>query len=288
MKRAAFLLISVLAGSLTAEDLRLPNKPDSFHFAVIGDSGTGGRAQYEVAAQLAAWRAQFRFDMVVMMGDNIYGGQTPADFRKKFEEPYKALLDAGVKFYASLGNHDDPNQRSYKLFNMGGERYYTFKPHKGVQFFALDSNYMDRTQLDWLEKELSASNAEWKIVFCHHPLYSSGAKHGSDVELRKVLEPMFEKHHVALALAGHEHFYERIKPQHGVTYIIEGGSAKLRVGNIRRAEFAAASFDTDNSFMLVEIAGDELYFQAISRAGKTIDSGSVNRPAEAKTAKTGN
>jgi hypothetical protein len=288
MKRAAFLLISVLAGSLTAEDLRLPNKPDSFHFAVIGDSGTGGRAEYEVAAQLAAFRAQFRFDMVVMMGDNIYGGQTPADFRKKFEEPYKALLDAGVKFYASLGNHDDPNQRSYKLFNMGGERYYTFKPHKGVQFFALDSNYMDRTQLDWLEKELSASNAEWKIVFCHHPLYSSGAKHGSDVELRKVLEPMFEKHHVALALAGHEHFYERIKPQHGVTYIIEGGSAKLRVGNIRRAEFAAASFDTDNSFMLVEIAGDELYFQAISRAGKTIDSGSVNRPAEAKTAKTGN
>jgi predicted phosphodiesterase len=269
-------------------DLHLPLEQGSVRFAVIGDSGTGDREQYDIAEEMEKYREKVNFDFVIMLGDNIYGGHNAEDMKRKFEIPYKPLLDAGVKFYASLGNHDDPNQRSYKLFNMGGERYYTFKPHKGVQFFALDSNYMDRTQLDWLEKELSASNAEWKIVFCHHPLYSSGAKHGSDVELRKVLEPMFEKHHVALALAGHEHFYERIKPQHGVTYIIEGGSAKLRVGNIRRAEFAAASFDTDNSFMLVEIAGDELYFQAISRAGKTIDSGSVNRPAEAKTAKTGN
>jgi hypothetical protein len=59
---------------------------------------------------------------------------------------------------------------------------------------------------------------------------------------------------------------------------VEGGSAKLRVGNVRRADFAAASFDTDNSFLLVEIDGDELHFQAISRTGKTVDDGSFQRP----------
>jgi hypothetical protein len=270
--------VLLFAAALGAQELKLPNKPDSFHFAVIGDSGTGGRAEYEVGAKIAEFRKVFKFDIVVMMGDNIYGGQKPNDFKKKFEDPYKDLLDGGVKFYASLGNHDDPTQKSYKLFNMGGERYYSFKPHKGIQFFALDSNYMDRAQIEWLEKELANSNADWKIVFCHHPLYSSGAKHGSDVELRKVVEPLFRKEHVALALAGHDHFYERIKPQNGIEYFVIGGSAKLREGNVRtKSELTAASFDRDNSFVLMEIDGDELYFQAISRTGKTIDSGSFRR-----------
>ena len=79
-----------------------------------------------------------------MLGDNLYGGSGEKDYQKKFERPYKPLLDAGVKFYASLGNHDDPNQRFYKPFNMNGERFYTFKPKPGVRFFALDSNYMDK------------------------------------------------------------------------------------------------------------------------------------------------
>ena len=99
-----------------------------------------------------------------MMGDNLYSGSGEKDYQKKFEEPYKPLLDAGVKFYAALGNHDNPNERFYKPFNMNGERFYTFKPKTGVRIFALDSNYMDKPQLDWLEKELAASGSDWKIV----------------------------------------------------------------------------------------------------------------------------
>ena len=59
-----------------------------------------------------------------MLGDNLYGKERPGDYADKFERPYKTLLDAGVKFYAALGNHDDPPQRFYKPFNMNGERYY--------------------------------------------------------------------------------------------------------------------------------------------------------------------
>ena len=283
LKRSAaaiLILLCFLCSGLTsawAQQITLPNQPDSLHFAIIGDSGTGGREQLEVARQLVAYRKVFPYDLVLMLGDNIYGGETPGDYRRKFEYPYKPLLDAGVKFYATLGNHDDPNQRFYKLFNMNGQRYYTFRPKPGVRFFSLDSNYMDQKQLEWFDKEASASGSEWKICFFHHPLYSSGERHGSNMELRKVLEPLFLKHGINVVLAGHEHLYERIKPQQGIYYFISGGSAKLRRGNIGDTDLTAKGFDQDYHFMLVEIYGDQFHFQTISRAGKTVDSGMIAR-----------
>jgi 3',5'-cyclic AMP phosphodiesterase CpdA len=268
--------------SATAQDLFLPNKKDSLHFAVIGDSGTGERNEYEVARQMVEFRAKFPYAMVLMMGDNLYGGESPQDFKAKFEEPYKDLLADGVKFYASLGNHDDPKQRFYKPFNMNGQRYYTFKANDRVRFFALDSNYMDPEQLAWLAKELKGSDSPWKICFFHHPLYSSGKQHGSDVDLRRFLEPLFLEYGVKVVLAGHEHFYERIKPQKGIYYFISGGSAKLRPDNIARTNLTAKGFDRDNHFMLMEIDGDILHFQTISRTGTTIDSGIVSLQGENK------
>jgi 3',5'-cyclic AMP phosphodiesterase CpdA len=283
MKRTLFL-VTLFASSFctpltTAQQLTLPNAKDSFRFAVIGDTGTGGAEQRKIGEDMAAIRKTFPFDVVVMMGDNLYGGESPNDFKKKFELPYATLLSGGVKFYASLGNHDNANQRFYKNFNMDGKRYYTFKPRDGIRFFALDSNYMDKEQLDWLDKELAASGADWKIVFFHHPLYSSGETHGSSQELRTVLEPIFLKHAVSLVLAGHEHFYERLRPQRGIPYFIVGSSAKLRKGDLKQnSELTAKGFDSDNVFMLCEIHENTLQFQVLSRTGKTIDSGSVERP----------
>jgi len=210
--------------------------------------------------------------------------KTRADFADKFERPYKPLLDAGVKFYGALGNHDDPNQRFYKPFNMNGERFYSFKPPEGsVRFFALDSNYVDKTQVEWLEKELAASSSDWKICFFHHPLYSSGDTHGSDTKLRDLLEPIFLKQGVDLVLTGHEHFYERIKPQHGINYIIAGSAAKVRRGNITGSDLTAKGFDQGYAFLLMEIVGDTLHFQTITDDGRTIDSGSMRRRVDATT-----
>jgi 3',5'-cyclic AMP phosphodiesterase CpdA len=275
----AFVVLLAVASLSAAVQVRLPNKDGSLRLAVIGDTGTGGREQYEVATRLAEARSSFPFETVLMLGDNMYGGEGPRDFEKKFERPYKPLLDAGVKFYAALGNHDNREQRFYKLFNMNGELYYTFKaPEQNVRFFVLESSYMDRKQLDWLEHQLQSSTDDWKIVYMHHPLYSSGEKHGSSASLREVLEPLFIKYNVSVVFAGHEHFYERIRPQNGVTYFTEGGSAKLRRGNLTEGSpLTAKGFDTDNSFMLVEIDGDEMYFQTISRTGETVDEGVVPR-----------
>jgi predicted phosphodiesterase len=261
----------------------LPNTKDSVKFLVIGDSGTGGSAQYQLAQRMVEAHGRFKFEFAIMLGDNLYGSEDPSDYVEKFERPYKPLLDADVKFYAALGNHDEPSQRFYKPFNMDGKRYYKFSKG-GVDFFVLDSTYMAPDQVAWLKKELEGSNADWKISYLHHPLYSSGERHGSEVDLRALVEPLFLEHGVDIVFAGHEHFYERLRPQKGISYITQGGAAKLRRGNIRdNSAMTAKGFDTDNSFTLVEIEGDNLFFETISRRGAVVDSGIIPRRETATT-----
>jgi predicted phosphodiesterase len=280
LRSAAGMLESDAAkqGAVQGEsECELPQEPKAIRFAVIGDSGTGKIEQYQVAQQMEKCREKTGFDFVLMLGDNINGGKSQQDFEREFELPYKPLLDAGVKFYASIGNHDNANERLYKPFNMGGARYYSFRKGNAT-FFALDSNYMDQAQLSWLERQLQATNTPWKICYFHHPLYSDGRFHGPDKDLRAVLAPMFEKYGVDIVLSGHDHVYERIKPQNGIYYFVLGNSGQLRYHNLKPSPEMAAGFDTDRDFMLAEIAGDKFYFQTISRTGRVVDSGVLERP----------
>jgi predicted phosphodiesterase len=285
MRRRVFLLLSVftlLLAGLGADEFKFPLKSNSVRFAVIGDMGTGEPPQYEVGQRMVEARQGFPFDFVIMLGDNLYGGARPHDFEVKFEVPYRPLLDAGVKFYAALGNHDDPSESSYKFFNMNGESYYTFK--KGnVRFFVLNSNYMDPKQTAWVETQLrDAGNSDWKICYFHHPLYSSAKFHGSSIELRQVLEPLFIKYGVDVVFAGHDHVYERVRPQHGIYYFTEGASGSLRAGDLGKSTMTDKGFDADRSFMLIEIAGEEMYFQTTSRTGAIVDSGVIRRTVQTK------
>ena len=262
----------------TAARVPLPNKNGTFKFGILGDFGTGDRSQYEMANQMVEVYKRFRYELVILVGDNLYGSERPQDFKKKFELPYKPLLDAGVKFYASLGNHDAREQRHYKLFNMNDKLYYTFNPQAEVRFFALESTYPEPEQMAWLDKELSSSTSHWKIPFFHHPIYSSGERHGSDIRLRQTLEPMFLKNKVSVVFQGHDHFYERTKPQNGITYFVVGSGGKLRSGNIDRGSgITESGFDTDLAFTVAEIDGDDMYFNTVSRRGAIVDSGKITR-----------
>jgi len=257
--------------------LTLPMKEGSVKFAVIGDTGSGTAQQRDVGDMMIKYHALFPFDFVLMMGDNMYGGEAPQDFAKKFAEPYKALLDQKVKFYATLGNHDQALQTHYENFNMNGKEYYRFAKGK-IAFYSLNSNYMDKKQVQWLEDELGRETAEWKVMFFHHPPYSSAKKHGSDGQLREVVEPIFLKYGVDVVLSGHDHVYERIKPQKGIYYFVSGAGGQLRSGDVdTQSGLTEKSYDRDMHFMLFEVAGDQMYFQAISRTGETIDSGVINR-----------
>jgi len=274
-------------GEIASNQLALPNNDRSIKFAIIGDSGRGDRPQHEIAAQMVAYRQRFDYKFVLMAGDNIYEGPaTGEDYRLKFEEPYQPLLDAGVKFYAALGNHDDTNQIFYKPFNMDGHRYYTFVPpvdpitrwDTRVRFFALDSTYLSFEQIRWFEKEVTESRAEWKVAFLHHPLYTSGRYTLAARGIRLALESAFVNGGVDVVFSGHEHLYERAELQRGILYFITGGAGSLRAGDAAPSPVVARSYDQDYHFMLAEISDDGFFFQAINRLGVTVDAGSLRRP----------
>lgn len=265
-----------VVSNVSAIDLALPNSAESVKFAVLGDFGSGDASEYQVAAQMAALRSRFPFEFVITTGDNIIGRQDgPADFAEKFERPFAPLLQAGVRFYATLGNHDKASNRSYGLWNMDGRRYYTFAV-KNVRFFALDSNRPDRAELAWLDEALERSNDDWKICYFHHPLYSDGVKHGPALELRVLLEPILVRHGVDVVFSGHDHVYERLVPQEGISYFVTGAGGQ-EVRTLRRSAATAASFDREQAFTAVEVNGAELFFQTVSRSGATVDAGLIRQ-----------
>ena len=255
--------------------LTLPNKEGNVRFLVIGDTGTGTDKQEELSKIMLRYRQMFPYEFALMLGDNMYGSEKAVDYKQKFENVYRSLLDQKVKFYAALGNHDESNQRFYEFFNMEGQEYYRFTKNK-VSFYALNSNYMDKKQIDWFNEKLAADTSTWKIAFFHHPPYSSGGAHGSDTKLRQIVEPIFIKHGVNVVFAGHEHFYERVKPQKGIYYFISGSGGKLRKGDVKQGSpLTAKAYDADMSFMLVEVDDNQMHFQVISRMGETVDSGVI-------------
>ena len=281
--QAAATGAKVAARANSSLKLALPVKEGSVRFAVIGDTGTGTEKQQQIGDMMVKYRTVFPFEFVLMMGDNLYGGESAKDFEMKFSNVYKQLLNDQVKFYAALGNHDLPIQTNYEKFNMNGKEYYRIK--KGnTAFYALNSNYMDQKQVKWLEDELAKDTSEWKICFFHHPPYSSAGKHGSDKQLREIVEPIFVKYGVNVVLTGHDHVYERIKPQKGIYYFVSGAGGKLRSGDINdRSALTEKGYDRDMHFMLFEVVDkQQIYFQAISRTGETIDSGILVNQRKAK------
>ena len=258
---------------------QIQTSSSSFRFVALGDMGTGGADQLAIARRMVIYHDEHLYDTIIMLGDNIYEDGSASDFARKFERPYAELLRRGVRFYAALGNHDVRRgraaQMNYPLFNMAGRAYYTFTKADGlIEFFVLDSTQVDDAQLRWLDSVLAASVARWKIAYFHHPIYSSGKRHGSSLERRTLLEPLFVRHKVAAVFSGHDHFYERTRPQQGVQYFVSGAGGKLRRGNInRRTPFFVAGNDEVHSFMYVEVTAERLTFRAVDEAGNILDDG---------------
>jgi 3',5'-cyclic AMP phosphodiesterase CpdA len=272
------LVLAVAPAPAAGPVLSVPNRTETFKFAAIGDNGDGSKAQYDVAGQMAAVHQLFNYGLVIMMGDNFYGSQTPSELARKFDRPYKPLLDAGVTFHAAIGNHDETFTIGYPPLNMGGQRYYTFVRDE-IRFFVLDTNVMDAEQLRWFEAALRQSSEPWKIAYFHHPIYGNAGRHGAAVDLRVLLEPLLVRYGVRVVFSGHDHIYERLKPQKGIHYFVTGSGGKLRTGDLVSAESTAAGFDRDQAFVIVEVAANELYFQTISRTGATVDAGTIPRLA---------
>ncbi len=237
-------------------------------WAVTADSGTGDKGQYAVAKVMAAMHSQNKFDFALLGGDNIYNNGEIEKIGAVFEKPYQPLLSTGVKFYAVLGNHDirtNQGKDEVKYFQMPGN-YYSFA--KGsVSFFALDTNNVDEAQLRWLDGALAQARTPWKVVYGHHPIYSSG-HYGTDQKLVSTLVPVMKKHGVQLYLNGHEHDYERTKSLDGMVYITCGGGANVRP--VGTSAFTAYSASVRH-FLAVENTDKSLQVKAVDTTGKVMD-----------------
>ena len=246
-----------------------------FRFAALGDVGTGNIGQLAIAEVMNDYYQQLPFELVLMAGDNIYEDGDIRRVGATFSKPYHFLRKQEVPFYAVLGNHDvrtnnGEDQIKFSSFNMDG-RYYTFT--KGiVQYFALDTtDPLWTKQLEWLEKTLAKSNATWKIVLAHHPLYSSGL-HGSDEKLITMLSPLFKRYGVQLYINGHDHNYERTEVIDGMTYLTVGAGAKTRpMFSSKWTAYSAARL----SFATIDVYPQQLVIQGIGKNGKVFDRGEI-------------
>ncbi|MBZ4417035.1 metallophosphoesterase [Myxococcus sp. RHSTA-1-4] len=272
----------------------------SVHFTAVGDFGTGGSDQKKVAAAMLAARPE----LFVALGDNAYSSGSESEIQSNLFEPMAALLSE-VPLFASLGNHEYvTNQGQPYLDNLylpsnnpaNSERYYSFD-WGHVHFVALDSNCAiglasaDRCALDeqkaWLEKDLAGTTQPWKVVFFHHPPWSSG-EHGSQLAMRRNFAPVFEQYGVDLVLTGHDHNYERSKPmngdaiagadQTGIPYlVVGGGGASLRAFSGARPDWSVVRDDNAHGFLDVQVVDGTLAAKLVTTDGKVLDSFTLSK-----------
>jgi 3',5'-cyclic AMP phosphodiesterase CpdA len=285
-----FLILFLQALFLAAEN------PPPFTFVAVGDNGCDCTPQRQVAERMIQWHQQKPFDTVVMLGDNVYPGHglrggNKQLFPDRFDKYYQPLLSQGVKFYAALGNHDaetnhgmDEIADKNRFHIMGDLGYYSFSPAKEIDgrplitFFVLNSERLlklndDPAQIQWLSKALSESNAIWKVVYFHEPIYAPGGGHQPEGDLRQGIEKIMMAGGVQLVLAGHDHFYARLKPENGINYIISGGGGRDLV--TPREGPVVSTVARKYHFTYFEVFPDQMTFQAVAASGEPLDHGMI-------------
>jgi tartrate-resistant acid phosphatase type 5 len=234
--------ISLVRGSMLPTFMQVP--PPTFSLKAteqairvlaFGDFGNGNESQRQVASAMSRFHQKTPFDFAVTLGDNFYskGMESPTDPRWKtwWDELYDPL---GIKFYATLGNHDwgfPDSPAAEVLYTLKSTSwrmpatYYTFTAGP-VQFFALDTNVISEAQLLWLSDELTKSRARWKVVYGHHPIYSAGRHDDNIVKIEQLLPIL--KGRADIYLAGHDHDMQHLKPEGNLHFFVAGSGGQLR------------------------------------------------------------
>jgi len=279
-----------------------------FRFIAIGDTGSGSQAQQRVSDQMWNWMRDHPFKLVVMLGDNIYGnheitgGGDPRFFHDKFDLQYERFQQQGVIFHATVGNHDMQTRHAQAEIDdvrrfgiLGHDGYYKFAtpPEYDVngrpliEFFCLNSEIHDpersTEQAQWFERETAASKAIWKVAFLHHPLYTVRGQHAPAIALRNQIHESLTKNQVQIILAGHNHFYARMKPVDGSVQIISGGGGRHLAFpfNDSCASITARRYH----FTGVEVWPDKVNVTAIDQYGEPFDRATIDTTSlQTKTA----
>lgn len=261
----------------TQKDVKVNNP---LKVAVFGDYGALTIDEARIETQIQQWNP----DIAITTGDNAYNSGALSEFQTNVFEPYQAFL-ANVALYPSMGNHDfttDSGAPFKELFelpqaNSGTEDYYSFN-YDQIHFVAMNSNLdysVGSEQYNWLVSDLSGSDSRWKIVYYHHPVFSSGA-HGSTTDMYSILGPVFELYDVDLVLNGHDHDYERNTLVNGVLYVVTGGGGNVLYNQTTVNPYSAFFLSTYN-FVGLTINKDQLKLKAIDENGYVFDQKTLSK-----------
>jgi hypothetical protein len=241
--------------------------PPALRVAVVGDVGDSGRRIDATGAAVAALAGDDPFDVLLLLGDNVYPDGDPAELPSTVFEPFADVLDDGTDLLAIVGNHDVAHDDA-QLAALDMPGHWWAARYGDVLIVGLDSNRAnDPLQLEWLERTLSDTTATWKIVALHHPPYSAGYQ-GSNRATRDAFVPLFERHGVQLVLSGHDHDYQRSIVINGVTYVVTGAAAGTR--RTGEEEFTAVSFSW-HSYVELGIYSDRIVGRALNQDNQMAD-----------------
>ncbi|MDE0803953.1 MAG: metallophosphoesterase, partial [Acidimicrobiales bacterium] len=242
-----------------------------------GDVGTGGAAEKRTAEVMDSLETDGEFAALLLLGDNVDPSGSASALQTNVLDPFAGVLDGPTELVAALGNHDvqtADGEPQVEALGLPG-RWYT-ETYGPVKIVVVDSTRAaDPDQLAWIQTELDApTDATWTVVIQHHPPFSAGY-HGSHQTSRDNLVPIYEAAGVDLVLAGHDHDYQHIEPQNGVTYVVSGAAAKLR--KTARADFTIEAAST-HSFLELDAYADELVIRSVDHDGRLIDSFALPAP----------
>jgi tartrate-resistant acid phosphatase type 5 len=258
-------------------------------FLAVGDWGSKDATQRQVADAMAGIAEQDNINFVISTGDNFYGHGVASTsdplWKDAFEDVYTAPA-LMCPWYPVLGNHDHKasamaqvaySQVSSRWFMPGafywrGER---LRDGSRVDFFFLDTTVIVTetrddgddadAQMQWLDEALAASNARWKIVVGHHPVFSGG-RHGSTPELVRVLRPLLEYYGVKAYLNGHDHDLQHIVAN-DIHYLTSGAGHKTRpTGKITGTRFSSSS----PGFLCISLSPAAMDIAFINASGQSL------------------
>lgn len=243
-----------------------PEPGSPVRFTVIGDSGDGTDDQEAAAEQLGT----VPFDFMLHVGDIAYPSGDFVELQAHFFDYYDELL-MHHPFFPVPGNHEYRSEDAipYRaVFDLpNNERWYSFD-WSDVHFVGLDTEQVGEEQQKWLENDLEKNDKLFTVVYLHKPPYSSGF-HGSDTGVREAFAPIFEKHEVDVVFEGHDHHYERTKPQNGITYIVTGGGG-AGTYPVQPSDFSAVAQEVVQ-ILYVTVENNVLSVHAIDGTGQEFD-----------------
>lgn len=235
-------------------------------FVAFADSGSGDIHQSRIAQVIKGLPARF----AILAGDIIYEKGADFEFDPRYFKPYQGIIDH-FPFFPVPGNHDMVTEQGGPFqtnFNFPQGVFYRDFFWGDVHVIGLDSNHVDDAkQKEWLISALKAP-ARWKVVYFHHPAFSSG-EYGGYPSVQKNWVPLFEQYGVDLVINGHAHDYERTVPIKGVTYIVTGGGGQS-LYPVGKSDFTAFALSAHH-LVSIKLTHDQMELKAVDETGATID-----------------